>query len=168
MRQGPDLLQSLIKYFQAQLRSVPILFFPFSSLRFCLQSSTLTFSLNFCGLTSFLQAIITVVYLLNQTFPVWLSCFYSSNIWCSSLLGPGRRLPQWLSKYCFFFFFWFSFFQDGLKAAENLTPFIEKLAASVHTVSSQGLLVVCWLTAFCQSVDVKNLSHPISVYSVVI
>lgn len=77
-------------------------FSPFSSLHLCLRSSTLTFSLNFCGLTSFSQAIITVVYLLNQTFLVGLSCFYSSSMWCSSLVGPGSRVPQWLSKCCFF------------------------------------------------------------------
>lgn len=35
-----------------------------------------------------------------------------------------------------FFFSDFSFFQDGLKAAENLAPFIEKLASSIHTVNS--------------------------------
>lgn len=65
-------------------------FSPFSSLHLCLRSSTLTFSLNFCGLTSFSQAIITVVYLLNQTFLVGLSCFYVQA--CDVLVWSDQAL----------------------------------------------------------------------------
>lgn len=58
-----------------------------------------------------------------------------------------------------FMCFLFSFFQDGLKAVDNLKPSIEKLATDLHTVRKTAALVFVFLCVFFSFTGLWHFHH---------
>lgn len=86
---------------------------------------------------------------LPRTVQVRPDFFFSYFFFAQTLMKP-------VTTTCFLLFLLSSFFQDGLKAVDNLKPSIEKLATDLHTVSRSAGSCVLILLDFQSSGTLTN------------